>query len=691
MSTTTAPAAAALPRTPVTHVRIVDGVGLLVIDNPPVNASSAAVRSGLLEGIARLAGDASVSAVVLIGAGANFISGSDLKEFGSAAIPRPELPEVIDAVRACPKPVIAALSGATLGGGLELALGCDYRVAAKETVVGLPETTLGMIPGAGGTQRTLRLLGPARTIGLVASGTRHPVTSADVAGLVDLVVDGDLEAAAVKFSRAVTGKRDLLREPLPRFEPGSLETAAAEAISSSRGRPQIIAAVGAVLAGLSLPAEAALAHERSEFTRLRAGNEAAALRHVFFARRAAAKANRPSGNITLDSVAVVGSGTMGRGIALAFADHGIDVMIHDAASDSLANARDHIRRSYQRQADAGKLTSDEAAARTKRITFEPRLEDLAGAGLYIEAVFEDIEVKRTVLRSLEPIAAGAPLATNTSYLDLELLADVLSVPENLVGLHFFSPAHRTPVLEVVHGRRTSGHAMDVAFTAAAALGKAAIRSAVAEGFIGNRIFSAYRRQCELMLEEGALPEQVDAAMRQFGFAMGPFAVADMSGLDIAWRMRQRTAAGRNPEERYPDVADQLCDRGWFGQKTGRGWYRYGADGRTPSPDPEVARLIEQSSARKGIERRPFTHDEISRRAMLTMANEAALVCAEGIADRPSDIDLMLVLGYGFPDFRGGPAMWVRQQDDAALEHALDALAHATGSGFIRGDLTLLKD
>lgn len=675
--------------TTVIHLRIVDGVGVLVIDNPPVNASSSAVRAGLLEGIKQLDADPSVSALVLIGAGKNFISGSDLKEFNSSSIPRPELPEVIAAVRTCSKPVIAALSGATLGGGLELALGCDYRVADSTTVIGLPETTLGMIPGAGGTQRTLRLLGPARTLDLVASGARYSVTAPQAEGLVDVLTDAELEAAAVTFARSVTGKRDLLSLPLPSFDPGAFEAAAVKAISASRGRPQTIAAAGAVLAGLALGPEAALAHERSEFTRLRNGDEAAALRHVFFARRTAAKANRPSGDAELHRVAVVGSGTMGRGIAQAFADHGVGVMIHDASPESLASAEKLLREAYLRQAGTGRISAEEAEARISRVSFAPTLEGLAGADLYIEAVFEDLEVKSEVLRNLEPIAAGAPLATNTSYLDLEVLADAVSAPENLMGLHFFSPAHRTPVLEVVHGRRTGKHALDVAFTAAAALEKAAIRSAVGEGFIGNRVFNAYRRQCELMLEEGALPEQIDAGMRQFGFAMGPFAVADMSGLDIAWRMRQRTAATRDPRERYPEVADQLCERGWFGQKSGRGWYRYGEDGRTPVPDPEVMRLIADLSERKGIERRVFTPDEISRRAVLAMANEAALVCAEGIADRPSDIDLMLVLGYGFPDFRGGPTMWVHQQNGDELQQALDQLAQVTGHGFVRGDLSLL--
>jgi 3-hydroxyacyl-CoA dehydrogenase len=674
----------------VVHAHVAEGIGLLVIDNPPVNASSSAVRAGLLKGIERLGADMGVSAVVLIGANTNFVSGSDLKEFDSEVIPRPELPDVIDAIRACPKPVIAALSGATLGGGLELALGCDYRVAHAGTMVGLPETTLGMVPGAGGTQRTLRLLGPVRTLNLVASGARYPVAAGEVAGLVDVVTDTDLASAAVDFARSVSIKRDLLQEPVPASDPGSFETAATRAISASRGRPQIIVAVGAILAGLALPPEAALAHERAEFTRLRNGDQAAALRHVFFARRTVSKANRPSGGAAVQRVAVVGAGTMGRGIARAFADNGIDVVVHDARAESLANAKEDLQDAYRRQEGSGQFTPEEAEARIGRVTFAPRLEDLAGADLYIEAVFEDVEVKKEVLRNVEAVAAGATLATNTSYLDIDVLADAVAAPEKLLGLHFFSPAHRTPVLEVVHGRRTGAQALDVAFTAAGLLRKVAIRSAVGEGFIGNRIFNAYRRQCELLLEEGALPDQVDAAMRQFGFAMGPFAVADMSGLDIAWRMRQRTAATRDPRERYPDVADQLCERGWFGQKSGRGWYRYGKDGRTPLPDPEVHQLILDSAARKGIERRAFTHQEISHRALLAMANEAALVLAEGIADRASDIDLMLVLGYGFPDFRGGPTMWACQQNEAGLLQALDHLERVTGFGFTRGDLSLLK-
>jgi 3-hydroxyacyl-CoA dehydrogenase len=666
-----------------------EGVGLLIIDNPPVNASSSAVRQGLLDGVGELSANPDVSAIVIIGAAANFISGSDLTEFSSPIIPPPELPQLIAAIRETPKPVVAAISGSTLGGGLELALSCDYRVASRGTVVGLPETTLGMIPGAGGTQLALHLLGPGRAVALAASGRRYEVTDPAVQGLVDLVVDQDLETAAIDFARSVSAKRGALEEPIPEFAAGEFEAAARKAISAGRGRPQIIAAVGAVLAGLALPPEKALTHERAEFTRLRNGDESAALRHVFFARRAVAKANRPVVPVALQRVAVVGSGTMGRGIARAFVDHGMNVVLHDERAEALDGARQHLEDAYRKQAAGSQITAEEAQARIDRLAYAPNIESLAGADLYIEAVFEDIAVKTGVLRRLESVAAGAIIATNTSYLDIELLADAVESPDRLLGLHFFSPAHRTPVVEVVYGRRTAQPALNMAFTAAKALGKVAIRAAVGEGFIGNRIFNAYRRQCELLLEEGALPAQVDAALRQFGFAMGPFAVADMSGLDIAWRMRQRTADFRDPAERYPDVADQLCERGWFGQKSGRGWYRYGDDGRTPISDPEVNQLIIESSARQGIERRILLPEDIVQRVLLAMANESALVLQDGIADRPSDIDLMMVLGYGFPDFRGGPTLWARQQDPAQLRRNLEELAEATGVGFRRGDFGLL--
>lgn len=665
-------------------------IGLLIIDNPPVNASSEAVRRGLLRGLAEFDDDPGITAIVLIGAERNFVSGSDLKEFSAETIPQPELPEVIAAIRGMGTPVIAAISGATLGGGLELALSCDRRIALADTTVGFPEVTLGMIPGAGGTQRALHLLGPVAAIALTTSGRRHPVKAEEVAGLVDLIVDENLEDHAIEYARTVSDKDDVLASPVPGAAAGEVETAARDAFKRHQNQ-QTIAAVGAILAGLALPPEAAMTHERREFTRLRASDEAAALRHVFFSRRAAAKANRPSGEVSLTRVAVIGSGTMGRGIARAFADHGVSVIVHDIAHDALDSAQEQISHDYRRLVHQARLTAAEAEARLKRITFADSIDAVAGSGICIEAVVEDLEVKKSVLAALETAAGDAILATNTSYLDLERLALGLCSPERLVGLHFFSPAHRTPIVEVVHGRRTAAHTLDVALTAAKALQKLAIRAAVGEGFIGNRVFSAYRRQCELMLLEGALPQDVDAALENFGFRMGPFAVADMSGLDIAWRMRCRLAQTGEPASPHSDIADQLCNLGRFGQKTGAGWYHYGEDGRTPISDPEVERIILATSSRLGVERRSLSAAEITRRAVLAMSNETAQLLAEGICDRATDVDLMMILGYGFPDFRGGPVHWARGQHSAAIDHGLTELEGATGPGFRRGDLSLLQN
>lgn len=645
-----------------------DAVALLVIDNPPVNASTQAVRAGLIDGLRKAATDDAVVGVVIAGNGANLIAGSDLGEFAAFSLPEPQLPQVIAAIEVCPKPVVAAVSGATLGGGLELALGCDGRVASASSVVGFPEITLGMIPGAGGTQRTLRLVGPRKTLDLVTSGRRVAVTEPLGRALVDEVVDGDPTEAALARARTRVEKRNLMDEPPLLDDPGEVEAAAQAAIAEAQGTPEVIAAVGAVLAGLALPSRRALDHERGEFTRLRTSADSAALRHGFFATMAAKRASRPSEAIDLRSVAVVGAGTMGRGIARAFLEAGLHVTIYDEKTDAA--------RAAQRQLGT-------------RLSVADTFEGLAGHDLYIEAVFEEIEVKSKVLAALEGLATDAPLATNTSYLDIEQLADSLRSPARLVGMHFFSPAHRTRVLEVISAERTSSTATDAALTAARLLGKQAIRSRPGPGFIGNRIYNAYRWQCELMLEEGALPQQIDAAMDDFGFAMGPFAVWDMSGLDVACRMRRATAADRDPAARYPEAAEVLCDQGRLGQKTGLGWYRYVEGSRSPVVDPTVAELIETIARRKGVARRTFSSQEISRRALLAMANEASLLLREGVSDRVTDVDLMLVLGYGFPARRGGIGFWVRSQDRRLLESELDELALVTGSGFRRGDLGLL--
>jgi 3-hydroxyacyl-CoA dehydrogenase len=668
-----------------------DAVAVLTIDNPPVNASTRAVRHGLLEGLRRAAADDQVCGIVLVGAGQHFVAGSDLTEFDDALLPEPQLPAVIEEIRSCRLPVVAAMSGATLGGGLELALACDFRVASESCVVGLPEITLGMVPGAGGTQRTLHLVGAPRTIELVTTGERHSVLTEVGRALVDEVVQGDLLEAAVKRVGPGTPKRDLLDEPVPDHPQGAVEVAARAAIAKRRGKPEVIAAVGAVLAGLALPPRAALAHERAEFHRLRTGSASAALRYGFFARQAIKRRTRPSRPVELGRVAVVGAGTMGRGIARALVEAGVRVTIHDEVAGAAEHAQATLADTHRDLGRTGVLTEAEVAERTALLEVAASVGDLAGHDLYVEAVFEDVDVKVGVLRELEEVSGQSPLATNTSYLDIDGLASALRSPDRLVGLHFFSPAHRTGVVEVVRASASSTLAVDTALATAHVLDKLPILARPGPGFIGNRIYNAYRWQCELMLEEGATPRQVDAALEAFGFAMGPFAVWDMSGLDIAWRMRRAADGVRDPDARYPAALDALCDQGRLGQKAGRGWYRYDDGPREPRVDPAVEALVRALAEEKGVEQRELTADEIRSRALLAMANEASLLLGEGVAEDPVDVDLMLVLGYGFPPSRGGIAHWVRSQDRGRLERELDALAAATGHGFRRGDLSRLDD
>jgi 3-hydroxyacyl-CoA dehydrogenase len=640
-------------------------VTVIVIDNPPVNASTAAVRRGLLEA---LRATADHRAVVLIGAGKNLVSGSDLREF-EGEIPEPQLPEVLAAIERHPRPVVAAVSGSTLGGGFELALACDLRVASKNARVGLPEAGLGMIPGAGGIVRTVRLLDPDRVLELVVSATPVAVTQAE--GLVDLVVPDRLRDRAVAAARTAS-KRVLTEQPARAGTPGRFEETARRLLARHGAAPAVVAAVGAVLTATATPARLALRHERAEFTRLRTSREAAALRHLFFARTAAARAGRPVVEREIRRVGVIGAGTMGAGIARAFAVAGAEVVLVDVDPAMLERARAAAERSGD------------------RLRTSTEMNDLAGVDLVVEAVFEDHGVKAGVLATAAAVVPGVPLATNTSYLDVDALAAAVPDPSRVLGLHFLAPAHRTAVLEVVRGKETSAEVLDWAFSAARLLGKTPVVVGVCDGFVGNRVFSAYRYQCELLVEEGAEPRQVDEALLDLGFAMGPFAVADMSGLDVAWRARRRRDAGRDSRERYPDVADRLVEKGRLGQKTGAGWYRYPDGTRQPHDDPEVARIIADSRASKTITARAIGQDEITERVLAAMANEAALLLAEGIAARPGDVDVLLTRGYGFPERLGGPCHWAATRPHDDLAAALRRLEKAVGWGFRAGDLAVLR-
>ena len=667
-------------------------VAIVVINNPPINAGSLAVRRGVIEAIEKVAARPEIKAAVLIGAGKTFIAGSDLREFG-APIERPSLPEVIAAIEACDKPVVAAIHGAALGGGLELALGCDARIATRDATVGLPEVTLGIIPGAGGTQRLPRLTGIARAIDLVATGERVRSEAAHALGIIDAVVDGDLRTAAVNYARGMNGHKRRVRDmQVAQEDAAPIESAAAAALKKGKGRPAVRAAIEAVRSSTALPIDQALAAERSAFEQLRTSREALALRHQFFAERDSAKHPELSGvqPRSVKTIAVIGAGTMGSGIAIAALDADFDVLLLEVDKDALARGESRIEEYYAGRVKSGKLPEAKAAQRQSRLTPTVDWERLSAADLIIEAVFEDLGVKKDLFRRVDSFARpGAVLASNTSYLDLDAIADATDRPSDVVGLHFFSPANVMRLVEVVRARSTAPDVLVTALTVAKRLGKLPVLTRNAFGFIGNRIYAAYRRQCEFMLEEGALPEQIDAALEAFGFAMGPFAVADMSGLDIAWRMRKSQAASRDPNARYVDIPDRLCELGRFGRKTGSGYYTYSPDKKSPTPDPFVRQVVEQSSAERGITRRALTSDEIQRRALLAMVNEAALLLGEGVASRPSDVDVVLVNGYGFPRWEGGPVFWATQQATRELDEALDWLGRLSGPGFVRGDARFL--
>ena len=668
-------------------------VGFVVIDNPPVNATSLEVRGGLLDAVNALAGDDGVAAIVLIGAGKTFIAGADIREFGKP-MRDPQVPAVIAAIEQCGKPVVAAIAGAALGGGFEIALGCDGRIVTAEAMVGLPEVTLGIIPGAGGTQRLPRLTGLAKAIELIASGRRLKAAEAQQLGLVDDVVASDLRLAAAHRARALGRRKRRISElPVPAEPEEAVARATEDAMKGARGRAAVKEAIEAVRDSTRMPFAAAAEKERATFHRLRESEEAAALRYLFFAEREAARvagADAPPRSIA--NVGVVGAGTMGAAIGVCFLDAGLPVVMIERDQESLDRGVARVRGIYQRLVQGGRMAPDEMERRLARLMPSLALASLAQVDLVVEAVFEDMAVKQAMFRDLDRVVKkGAVLASNTSYLNLDTLAGATARPHDVAGLHFFSPANIMRLLEIVRGHTTAPDVLATALSVARTIRKLPVVARVGEGFIGNRIFFAYRIQCELMLEEGAYPEDVDAAMTGFGLAMGPFAVNDLSGLDISWHTRKRLAATRDPKARYPEMLDRLCEMGRFGQKTGAGWYRYGEGARRGLSDPEVHALIDKCAAEKGIARHPFTAEQIQWRTMATMINEAALLLAEGIAARPSDVDLVLVNGYGFPSHKGGPLFWASRRPRKDVTAALDALAAATGHGFTRGNVEAVLD
>ena len=639
-------------------------IAVLTINNPPVNALSQHVRQGLRDGVTQAIADAAVGAIVITCAGRTFIAGADITEFGKP--PRePGLHEVLDLIESSPKPVVAAVHGTALGGGLEVTLACHYRVGVRTARFGLPEVKLGLLPGAGGTQRLPRVVGVEKALQMIVSGDPIGADAALNHGLIDAIVDGDLTAAGVAFAEKILSER----RPLKKIR--DLE----DALAAARGKPEVFAdfrksvarqtrgfrapesCVKAVEAAVNLPFDAGLKRERELFLELMASPESKAQRYFFFAEREAAKIpdvppDTPAKEIK--TAAVVGAGTMGGGIAMTFANVGIPVTVVEIAREPLERGLAVVRKNYEATASKGRLTAADVDKRMGLIRGTTDFGAIADADIVIEAVFEEMAVKKDVFAKLDKICkADAVLATNTSTLDVNEIAGATARPESVIGMHFFSPANVMKLLEVVRGAKTSKPVIATAMSVGRRIGKVPVLVGVCYGFVGNRMLHQRGKQAERLILEGALPQQVDKVLYDFGFPMGPFAMGDLAGLDVGWRIRK----GRGERAL---IADRLCELGRFGQKTGAGYYRYESGDRTPIPDPDVEKIILEVSREQSVQRRPISDQEILERLLYPMVNEGAKILEEKLAIRASDIDVIWVYGYGWPVYRGGPMFWADQ-------------------------------
>jgi len=655
-------------------------IAVIQLDNPPVNALSHPLRARLASELAQAEADPAVKAIILIGSGEFFSGGADVKEFNTSKMAaEPHLATLIRLFEHSIKPTIAALSGTALGGGLELALGCHYRVATPDARVGLPEVKIGLIPGGGGTQRLPRAVGLETAINMIVSG--EPVRAADLPSgdLFDRIVEGDLLQGAKAFARAVAAEgappRLLRDRPVDYPNHEALLGFARNMVKAKAGPfPAPLACLDAIEACMKASSfDAGVAKEREIFATLVQGPQSRAIRHVFFAERAAAKipdvpANTPTRKVA--SVGIVGAGTMGGGIAMNFLNAGLPVTVLEATQEALDKGLATIRRNYESSVKKKKLSAADVESRMALLRPTLSYADLGTADLVIEAVFEDLGVKEKVFRQLDDVAKpGAILATNTSTLDVDKIAAYTRRPADVIGLHFFSPANVMRLLEVVRGKATAKDVLATSMQLAKKIRKLAVVAGVCDGFIGNRMLHRYSAQANFLLEEGCLPEQVDRAMERFGFAMGPFRVGDLAGNDISWAIRKRRAAeGHRTEE--GKIADRLCEMGRFGQKTGAGWYDYRPGDRTPRPNAQVNAMIEKYSAEAGIIRRHIADREIVERLVYALVNEGARILEEGIAQRASDIDLVYLNGYGFPILQGGPMFYA---DSVGLLEVVSAI------------------
>ncbi len=648
---------------PVTFQRRGD-VFVVTIDNPPVNALGVDVRRGLVAAIDAAEADSGAKAVLVVGAGRNFIAGADIREFGKTPQP-PSLPEVCLAIENCSKPVVASIHGAALGGGLEVALSAHYRLAAPSAKLGLPEVALGLLPGSGGTQRAPRLIGVKPALELMLSGRHAGAKEALSLGLVDrLGTEADALAEGLAYAQELVAAKAPVRRTREatalagaEASRAALEAARADTAKKSRGLFSPMKIIEAVEAALTLPFDEGMALERKLFLQCIDSPQRAGLIHAFFAEREVLKApeTKAAKPRALDAAGIVGGGTMGAGIAVAMLDAGMPVIMIERDEPSLARGRQHVEKVYDGLIKKGRMTPEAKAAVMARFSGSTSYDALAQVDIVVEAVFEDMGVKKAVFAELDRVCKpGAVLATNTSYLDIDEIAASVSRPQDVVGLHFFSPANIMKLLEIVVPAKVSADVVATGFELAKKLKKVPVRAGVCDGFIGNRILAVYRQAADHMMEDGASPYQIDEAVRNFGYPMGPFQVSDLAGGDIGWATRKRKAATRDPKARYVQIADRICERGWFGQKTQRGYYLYPEGARTGVPDPEVLAIIDAERARAGITPRAFTEEEIMRRYMAAMINEGANVVHQRIALRPLDVDVTFLYGYGFPRHRGGP-------------------------------------
>ncbi|HAM40412.1 MAG TPA: 3-hydroxyacyl-CoA dehydrogenase [Candidatus Omnitrophica bacterium] len=655
-----------------------ENVAVITMNNPPVNGLGHATRSGIFDGLKKALADSAVKVVIITGAGRAFSGGADIKEFNTPkTFAEPNLLMVIEAIEAADKPVVAAIHSVAMGGGLELALGCHYRVAAPGAQIALPEVKLGLLPGAGGTQRLPRVVGVETALTMIVTG--NPTPSEKLAGtkLFDRMIAGDLMAGAIAFAGEIAEKRPLpkvrdIRIDLP--DPKAFFKAARDTVgAASKHFPAPLKCVDCVEAAVTMSFEEGMKVERDHFLALVQTTESKALRHFFFGERAAAKipdVPEETPKRPIKTAAVVGAGTMGGGIAMNFANAGIPVTVLEVNQEALDKGLATVRKNYENSLKKGRLTQEKFDQRVGLIRGTLSYDDIKNADIVIEAVFEEMGIKEKVFRKLDLVMKpGAILASNTSTLDVNKIAGFTGRPQDVIGTHFFSPANVMRLLEVVRGAKTGKDVLVTTMSLAKKIKKIGVVSGVCDGFIGNRMIEQYGRQAGFLLDEGCLPEQVDRAMEEFGFAMGPFRMGDLAGNDVGWYIRKRRYIER-PEMVYSKTADLLCEKGRFGQKTGAGWYDYKPGDRKPYPSQWVNEMIINHSREIGVERREIGDREIVERLVYALVNEAAHILEEGIAQRASDVDIIYLTGYGFPMHRGGPMFYA---DTVGLPNVVAAM------------------